>query len=75
METQGKKKYNKGGSVIRYEPHNLQLVNSNPTIKVSFEQAECMIFCDKIQGYNVQVTKDFSLNFNNVQTKINDLIF
>jgi len=75
METQGKKKYNKGGSVIRIEPQNSQLVNFDPTIRVSFEQVGCMIFCEKIQGYNVKLTKDFSLDFNGVQTEIVDITF
>jgi hypothetical protein len=70
METQGKKKQNKGGSVIRFEPQNLQLVNSDPTFIVSFEQDGCMRFCENIQGYNVQLRKEFSLNFNGVQKNI-----
>jgi hypothetical protein len=75
METRGKKKYNKGGCVIIFEPHNLQLVNYDPTIRVSFEKPGCMIFCEKIQGYNVQQTKDFTLNFNGIQKNITDLTF
>jgi hypothetical protein len=61
--------------VLRYEPQNLSLVNSNPAFRVSFEQARCMRFCEKIQGYNMQLTKEFSLNFNGVQTTIVEVIF
>jgi hypothetical protein len=50
-------------------------VNFDPTFRVSFEQAGCMRFCEKIQGYNVQVTKEFSLNFNGVQSRIVDFTF
>jgi hypothetical protein len=34
-----------------------------------------MRFCEKIQGYNVNVTKDFSLNFNGVHSRIVDFTF
>jgi hypothetical protein len=70
-----KKKYNKGGNIVRFEPQGLQLINSDPTIRASFEQARCVRFCEKLQGYNMQVTKEFSLNFNGVDTKIGDLQF
>jgi hypothetical protein len=75
MTTQGKNKYNKRGSVLRCEPQSLNLVNSNPPFRVSFEQSSCMRFCEKIQGYNAQVTNDFFLNFNGVQTRVVDITF
>jgi hypothetical protein len=75
MATKGTKKYNKGGSVLRCEPHTLELVNSNPTFRVSFEQARCIRFCEKIQGYNAHVTKEFALNFNGIQTRVADITF
>jgi len=54
----GKKKY-RGGNVLRYEPQDLDLVNSDPAYKISFEQARCMRCCERIQGYNVEMTKEF----------------
>jgi hypothetical protein len=42
---------------------------------VSFEQDGCMIFCERIQGYNVQLTKEFALNFNGVNTVIVEVTF
>jgi hypothetical protein len=60
MTMQEKKKY-RGGNVLRYEPQDLTLVNSDPAYRVSFEQARCMRFCERIQGYNVQLTKEFAL--------------
>jgi len=75
METQEKKKCNKGGSALRCEPQILKLINYDPSFRVSFEQVGCMKFCEKIQGFNVQLTKDFALNFNGVQTKIVDITF
>jgi hypothetical protein len=74
MTTQEKKKY-RGGNMLRYEPQSLTLVNSDPAFRVSFEQAGCIRFCEKIQGYNLQLTKEFSLNYNGVQTTIVEVIF
>jgi hypothetical protein len=56
-----KNKECKKREVVRFEPQNLNLVNTDPTIRVSFEQVGCMRFCEKVQGYNVQLTKQFSL--------------
>jgi len=52
MTSQENNKYN-GGNVLTYEPQELTLVNLDPTYMVSFEQARCMRFCEKIQGYNM----------------------
>ena len=74
MTSQEKKKY-KGGNVLRYEPQDLTLVNSDPAYIIPFEQAGCIRFCEKIQGYNMQLTKEFSMNFNGVQKTIVEVIF
>jgi hypothetical protein len=60
---------------MRYEPHSLNLVNSDPAFRMSFEQVGCIRFCEKIQGYNMQLTKEFSMNFNGVQKTIVEVIF
>jgi ATP-dependent RNA circularization protein (DNA/RNA ligase family) len=60
---------------VRFEPRSLNLVNAYPTIKMSFEQDGCMSFCEKVQGYNVQLTKQFDLNFKGVSTTIARIIF
>jgi hypothetical protein len=65
MKSQENKKY-KGGNVLRYEPQDLTLVNSDLTYTMYFEQVGCIRFCEKIQGYNMQLTKKFSMNFNGV---------
>jgi hypothetical protein len=75
MTTQERKKYKRGGIVLRNEPQSPSLVNLDPAFRFSFEQAGCMRFYEKIQGYNMQLTKDFSLNFNGVQTTIVDVTF
>jgi hypothetical protein len=60
---------------MRFEPQSLNLVNADPTIKVSFEQDGCMSFYEKVQGYNVQLTKQFSLNFNGFSRTIARITF
>jgi hypothetical protein len=37
---QRKRKNVRSGKVVRFEPHNLNLVNADPTIRVSFEQVD-----------------------------------
>jgi hypothetical protein len=74
MTTQQKKKH-RGGNVLRYEPQSLSLVKSDPAFRVSFEQVGCIRFCEKIQGYNQQLTKEFSLNYNGVQKTVVGVIF
>jgi hypothetical protein len=44
-------------------------------IRVSFEQVGCIRFCEKIQGYNAQLTKKFTLNFTGVSTTIARITF
>jgi hypothetical protein len=74
MTSRENNKY-KGGNVLTYEPQELTLVNSDPAYMVSFEQARCMRFRERIQGYNVQLTKEFTLKFNGVNTVIAGVTF
>jgi ATP-dependent RNA circularization protein (DNA/RNA ligase family) len=70
METpEGRRRTTKGGDIVRFEPQDLRLVNADPTIRVSFEQVGCIRFCEKLQGYNMQVEKEFSLRFNGIEAK------
>jgi len=41
---QSKRKNAWSGKLLRFEPHDLKLVNADPMIRVSFEQARCIIF-------------------------------
>jgi hypothetical protein len=50
-------------------------VNADPTIRVSFEQVGCIRFCEKLQGYNMQVEKEFSLSFNGIEAKVGNMQF
>jgi hypothetical protein len=73
--SQSKRKNARSGKVVRFEPQDLKLINADLTIRVSFEQDGCICFCEKIQGYNVQLTKQFSLNFTGVSATIAGITF
>lgn len=75
MKTPNRKRRYKGGDIIRFEPQDLALVNLYPTIRVAFEKNGCIKFCENIQGYNVQVNKEFSLYFTKVEAKVGYLRF
>jgi hypothetical protein len=68
---------NKARSVraVKFEPQDLELINENPTIRVSFEQAGCTCFCEKIKGYNVKLVEQFALNFTGVSATIVGITF
>ena len=50
----------KGANFVRFGPQGLNLVNADPTIKTYFEQVGCIRFCEKHQGYNKHVAREFS---------------
>ena len=70
--TVGKKVY-KGRAIIRTKPQDLVLFEDEPTFRASFERVGCMSFCQRIQGFHQQVTKDFALHFDGTKTKVGDL--
>ena len=72
---QQKRKNVRSGKVVRFETQNLNLVNADPMIRVSFEQDGCIIFYEKVHGYNAQLTKQFALNFNGVSATIAEITF
>jgi hypothetical protein len=72
---QQKRKNVRSRKVMRFEPQDLKLVNTDPKIRVSFEQVGYIRFCEKFQGYNAQLTKQFSLNFNGVNATIAGITF
>jgi len=42
---------------------------------VAFEQVGCMRFCERIQGYHLQFTKEFAKGFDGVKAKVGSLPF
>jgi hypothetical protein len=71
METsQNIRKGARSGRNVGPEPQSLTLVNEDPDVRASFEQVRCMLFCKKIQGFNVKLAEQFALSFNGLHTVI-----
>jgi hypothetical protein len=64
------RKHYKGGVVVRYEPTYMKLLEEDPTFVQSFANMGCLRFCQKLQGFHAQITKDFTLNFTGIGTKV-----
>jgi hypothetical protein len=63
MECQQGKKIDKGGDIVRFEPHDMQLINFEPFFKEDFQRVGCLNFFQKIQRGHLEVAKQFALNF------------
>jgi len=50
-----KKKTNKGGLCVRYEPMDLKLLNEDPSFEEAFNSVGCMRFYQKLQGFHAHV--------------------
>jgi hypothetical protein len=51
------KNVHKGGQIVRVEPHDMQLINSEPFFKEAFQRVGCLIFCEKMQRGHPKVSK------------------
>ena len=60
---------------MRYEPHDMQLIKSEPFFKESFQRVGCLNFCQKMQRGHPEVAKQFALNFSGKNTKVGMLEF
>jgi hypothetical protein len=63
------------GKVVRFEPQDLELINEDLAIMVSFEQVVCMRLCERIKGYNEKLSENFALNFIGVSATIMGITF
>jgi hypothetical protein len=73
--SQSIRKKARSGKAVRFEPRDLELINEDPTIRVSFEQVVCMCFCERIKGYNAKLVEQFTLNFTGVGVTIVGITF
>jgi len=60
---------------VRFEPQDLELINEDHAIRAYFEQVVCMCLCERIQGYNVKLAKQFALNLTGVSATIVGITF
>jgi len=55
--SQRKRKNARSGRVVRFEPQDLKLINADMVIRASFKHVVCMHLCERIQGYNAQLSE------------------
>jgi hypothetical protein len=72
---QSRRNNSRSNRIVRFEPRDLNLINADSMIRVSFEQTRCICFYEKIQGYNAQLTKKVDLNFTGVSETIARVTF
>ena len=53
----------------------MKLVNKYLEVRASFEQVGCMMFCRKIQGFNMKLAEQFALRFDGFCAVIAGVIF
>ena len=65
MSTEKEKKIYIRGKVSRIEPQKITEIMQSPYIRMLFEEASCLPFCQKIQevGFNVKLTSVFTAMF------------
>jgi len=59
-----KRKCNKGGKILRFEPYNCNESTSSPFVMKCLEDVNCLGFCQRVQevaGYHEHLTSIFSL--------------
>jgi hypothetical protein len=49
MDNPQHKKTHKGGGIVRIEPYDMQLLDSDPLIREAFQRVGCITFCQKMQ--------------------------
>jgi hypothetical protein len=75
METPQSKKAHKGGKIVRTEPVDMRLFDTEPMAREMFRRAGCLSFCQNMQRGHPEVAKQFALNFDGKKTRVGDLEF
>jgi hypothetical protein len=75
MGNQQVKNINKGGDIVKDEPHDMKHISSEPFFKKSFQRVGCLKFCEKMKRSHLEVAKQFTLNFSGKKTKVGFLEF
>jgi hypothetical protein len=70
METPQRKKYHKGGSVVRTEPSDMHLFYVEPMVREGFQRVGCLSFFQNMQRGHPEVERKFSLHFDGIKTKV-----
>lgn len=70
MEVSIERKDHRLSRCLRNEPEVLDVLLKNNEVEQAFKQVGCWRFCEKLQGGHMQVTKEFSLNFTGLNSKV-----
>ena len=70
FERKMERKEHRSGKPLRTEPEGLDITLRDEGVKKVFKNAGCWNFCKKLQGGHAQVTKEFSLNFTGLNSKV-----
>ena len=75
METPKSKKAHKGGKIVRTEPVDMHLFDTDPMAREAFQRVGCLSFYQNMQRGHLEVEKEFALHFYGRKTKVGDLEF
>jgi hypothetical protein len=75
METPQSRKTHKGGKVVRTEPVDMHLFDTEPMAREAFQRVGCLSFCQNMQRGHPEVARQFALQFDGRKTKVGDLEF
>ena len=70
MEGSPERKEHRLGRCLRNEPEGLDIILRNREVEHAFKQVGCWNFCEKLQGGHAKITKEFSLNFIGLNSKV-----
>jgi hypothetical protein len=70
-----RKKAHKGGKIVRKEPVDMRLFDTDPMAREAFQRVGCLSLYQNMQRGHPEVAKEFSLHFDGRKTKVGDLEF
>jgi hypothetical protein len=70
MDSQQHKKTHKGGDIVRTDPYDMQLLDSEPLIRESFQRVGCINFYQNMQRGHPEVAIEFALNLNGTKNRV-----
>jgi len=68
-----KKKYIKGGKIKRFESSDMALLKSKSWYEEIFRKVGCLKFCQKLDGYNINISYRSALDYDKKASKIGGL--
>jgi hypothetical protein len=75
MEIPQKKKYHKGGTVVRTGPSDMHLFDAEPMVREVFRRVGCLYFYRNMQRGHPEVARKFAFHFYGLKTKVGYLEF